>query len=263
MGFFHGGKSDPTVDAMAKGGLQFFDTLAAQQQQTFRGAQSALDVISKAWGPILAGGAVPFGFSPGLDSLLKANIIQTGTEGISNAVAAMQLREQQQSGGAPTMPTGASEQLMAQIEATGQQGIARGLQQEKLAGYEQGMKTLTGATEAELGIARAEDATGMAREATGAGSLALEAGKERWAEKQSGGILSNITSIAKGIGDVTGAITGIGNVGSMFQNVMARTPSTSSASGSYPSTGGMAPRYGADVGGPLSTLPVNPDGTYR
>lgn len=228
MGFFHGGKSDPVVDAMAKGGLQFFDTLQAQQQIAFQSNQAALDTLSKAWAPILAGGNVPYGFSPGLDSLLKANVIQTGTQGISNAVASQQLREQQESGGAAVLPSGAGEQLRSQIEATGQQGIARGLQAEKIAGYDQGLKTLEGGTQAELGIANAWDPAARASAATGAGALALKAGAERFKEQQSGGILSNIDAIAKTAMDVEGAVTGAGDVGAMFKSP-AKNPGTSAA----------------------------------
>jgi len=176
---------------------------------------------------------VPYGFSPQLDSLLKANVIQTGTEGISNAVASQQLREQQAGGGAMVLPTGAGEQLRAQIEATGQQGIARGLQQEKIAGYEQGLKTLEGGTQAELGIAGAWNPAARAEAATQAGGLALQAGEERFKEKQSGGILSDIGAVADVAGKVAGAVTGVGDVGAMFKG-------TSSALSTPSSTGGWA-----------------------
>ena len=236
MGFFHGGKADPTVDAMAKGGLQFFDMLQAQQQIAFQGNQAALNAISAAWAPVLASGAVPFGFSPGLDSLLKANVIQTGTQGIVNSMAAQDLRAMQEGGGAAVLPTGASEQIRAEIEATGQQGIAKGLQAEKIAGYDQGLKTLEGATQAELGVANAWDPAARAGATTGAGGLALQAGEEDWKEKQSGGILSNISSIAKTAGDVVGAATGVGHFAGLMKGP-STVLSQPSATGGWATSG--------------------------
>jgi hypothetical protein len=132
-------------------------------------------------------------------------------------MASQQLREQQMGGGAEALPSGAGEQLRAQIEATGQQGIAKGLQSEKIAGYDQGLKTLEGGTQAELGIANAWNPAARAEATTGAGNLALNAGTENWKEKQSGGILANIDAVAKTAEDVMGAVTGAGSMGAMFK----------------------------------------------
>jgi len=213
--------ANPTVIDVAQQAPQFFDTLQAQQQQAFQGNQAALNAVSQAWAPVLQTGAVPYGFSAGLDNLLQSNVISTGTTAEVNAANAAALQQRQLAGGAPgAAPAGAQAQINADIAATGQQQIAKGLQAEKIAGYQQGVTNLEAGTRAELGIAGAEEAPQLGQAATGAGGLALSAGEAQFNENQ----ISSPMNIAKGvIGDVTsaaGAITGIGDVGSMFSNSM-------------------------------------------
>lgn len=211
-----------TVTQTAKQASQFFDTLQAQQQIAFQGNQAALGAISKAWAPVLSSGVVPYGYSSGLDNLLKANVIDTGAQGTTNAMNAEALRQKQESGGANVLPTGANAQIDATIQALGQQKTAAGLQAEKIAGYDQGLKNLEGGTQAELGVASAENETGLASGANSAGDLALNAGTEEFKEAQQPGlfhqIMGAINDGAQAIGSVAGAVTGIGDIGASFKN---------------------------------------------
>lgn len=176
--------ANPTVIGVAQNGSQFFDTLQAQQQQAFGGNQGALQAISKAWAPVLQTGAVPYGYSAGLDRLLSSNAIQQGAAATANAQNAAALQRKQAAGGANVMPTGADAQINADIAAKGAQSTAQALTGIKEAGFQQGLTNLSGATQAELGIASGENETGLGEAATGAGALALNAGQAQWQENQ-------------------------------------------------------------------------------
>lgn len=176
--------ANPTVTGVAQQGSQFFDSLQQQQQQAFGGNQAALQAVSSAWAPVLQTGAVPYGYSAGLDQLLSSNAIQEGAAATTNAQNAAALQEKQAAGGANVMPTGAQAQISADIAAKGAQSTAQALTGIKEAGYQQGLSNLTGATQAELGVAGGENETGLAEGATGAGALALNAGQAQWQENQ-------------------------------------------------------------------------------
>lgn len=205
------------VMATADSATQFFDTLQAQQQQAFGGNQAALSIVSNAWAPVAQSGAIPYGYSPGLDALLKSNIIDTGAAATANAQNAADLRLKQESGGASVLPSATQEALKDNIAATGQQATAKNLAAEKEAGYQQGVTNLKDLTSSELGIASGEDETGLGSNANSAGGLALNAGKEVFNEAQATGPLAMAGSIIGDIGGAVGDITGIGDVASMFK----------------------------------------------
>ena len=176
--------------------LNFMSTLQQQQATAFAGNQGALNTLSSAWAPVAATGAIPYGYSPQLDSILKSNIINQGAQATTNAENAAQLQERQQSGGAPgAAPAGAAQAINAEIGAKGQQSTAQNLANEQVAGYQQGEQNLTGLTSAELGIASGENDTGLAGASTGAGALGLSAASESWKQGQTsspGAILGDI-----------------------------------------------------------------------
>ena len=200
--------ANQSVIDIANAAPNFYNTLVGQQQQAFGENQAALQALSKAWAPVLTSGSVPYGYSPALDSLLQANAIQTGTQAETNTMNAAALKEQQESGGANVMPSGANDAINAQITATGQQKIASGLQQEKIAGYEQGLSNLEGGTKAELGIADATDPSKAASAAEGAGQLAVGAGAERFKENQETGGLAQFEGISSGLANLGKAASG-------------------------------------------------------
>jgi hypothetical protein len=117
------------VKDVADSSNQFYDTLQGQQQTVFGENQTALSTLAKAWGPVLSSGAVPYGFSPGLDSMLQANIMDTSATATTNAENAEALQQKQASGGANVAPTGSDAAINAEILARGQQSEASGLQQ--------------------------------------------------------------------------------------------------------------------------------------
>src|ERR1700677_1959418 len=154
--------ANPNVTAVSNSALNFMNTLQGEQQTAFQGNQAALQSLQSAWSPILAGGAIPAGYSPGLDNLLQTQIRDNGAQGTANAENATALQERQAGGGNNALPTGSDAAVNAQIEAAGQQGTAKNLQAEKTADYQQGISNLEGATNAELGIAGGESETGLA-----------------------------------------------------------------------------------------------------
>jgi hypothetical protein len=200
--------ANPTVISTAQSASAFFDNLQAEQSQAFAGNQTALNALQSAWGPILAGGSIPAGYSPGLDAMLQSQIRSQGAQATANATDAAALRQQQLAGGADVLPTGANAAVDAQIQATGQQATAKGLQEEKTADYQQGVTNLEAGTNAELGIASGENETGLASGATGAGGLGLSAAEAQWQENQTSSPGAILGDIGKGISDAAG-IAGI------------------------------------------------------
>ena len=197
----------------AQSALNFMSELQGQQTAAFSGNQAALSSLSSAWAPVLQTGAVPYGYSPGLDSMLKSNIINQGAQATTNAQNAAQLQERQASGGAPgAAPAGAQEAVNAEIQARGQQSTATNLGNEEIAGYQQGLSNLQGATGAELGIASGENETGLAGASTGAGGLGVNAAEAEWQENQTSSPAAILGDIGTGLKDVTA----LGNVAAMF-----------------------------------------------
>lgn len=176
--------ANPGVIQAAQSALTFMGNLQQQQSQAFSGNQSALKALSSAWAPVLSSGAVPYGYSPQLDNLLQTHIRDNGAQATANAENANALQTKQASGGAQVLPSGAQEAVNAEIEAKGQQATATNLAGEKQAGYEQGVKNLEGATQAELGVASGENETGLASAATGSGALGLAGSQAQWQENQ-------------------------------------------------------------------------------
>jgi hypothetical protein len=198
---------NPNVKQVSNSALNFMNTLQGEQSTAFAGNQAALQSLQSAWSPILAGGAIPAGYSPGLDSLLQTQIRNNGAQGTANAENAASLQEKQAGGGNNALPTGADAAVNAQIEATGQQSTAKNLQAEKTADYAQGVTNLEGATNAELGIAGNENETGLAGGANAAGGLSSAAGQAEWQENQTSSaaaILGDIGAGAKDAGDIFG-----------------------------------------------------------
>ena len=213
--------SNPVVKSIANEGLDFFNTLQGQQQTMFGENQTALQALSKAWGPVLSSGAVPYGYSAGLDSMLQANVMQTSATATSNAENAEALQQKQASGGANVAPTGSNEAINAEILAKGQQSAASGLQQEKIAGYQQGVANLEGATSAEEGIMKDTDSTAAADAVVNAGNMAEKAGVDEWTENQATGspaaIMKDISqgvSLATQIAGAGAGFAGMGGGGS-------------------------------------------------
>ena len=196
--------SNPIVASTASNAAAFFDNLQQEQSQAFSGNQTALNALQSAWNPILSGGSIPAGYSPGLDAMLQSQIRSQGAQATANATNAAQLRQQQLSGGANVLPTGANAAVDAQIQAQGQQATATGLQNEKTADYQQGVANLEGATNAELGVAGAENETGLASTATGAGSLGLAGAEAQWQENQTSSPGAILGDIGSAVGDATG-----------------------------------------------------------
>jgi hypothetical protein len=160
---------------IAKDEAEFMSNLQGEQATQFANEQQAQQQIQAAWSPIIAGGPYQYGFSTAEDQQLQQNIVNQGAEATANSINATELREQQQSGGAATAPTGAQTALEAQVRQTGAQSTATNLANEKLAGYEQGSKLFSEATGAEQSVAQLANPNAYAGAATSAGNAALDA----------------------------------------------------------------------------------------
>lgn len=204
--------ASPGVISTEQSALSFMNQLQGEQTAAFGQNQAALSALSSAWAPVLQTGQVPFGYSQGLDSILKSNIINQGASATANAENAAALQERQNSGGAALAPQGAQEAINAGIEAKGQQATAQNLSNEQIAGYQQGEQNLQGATQAELGIASGANETGLAGATTGAGSLGLNAAEAQWQENQTSSPAAILGDIGTGIKD----FTSLASAASMF-----------------------------------------------
>jgi hypothetical protein len=198
--------ANSSVIQASQSGLNFMNTLQSQQSTAFAGNQAALTSLSNAWAPVLSTGAVPYGYSAGLDSLLQTNIRNNDAQATANAENASALQEKQASGGANVLPSGSQEAVNAEIEAKGQQTTATNLASEKEAGYQQGITNLTGATQAESAIASGENETGLASGATGAGSLGLAGAEAQWQENQGSSPAAILGDIDAGEKDAAGGM---------------------------------------------------------
>ena len=199
---------NPVVKQTATSALNFMTGLQNEAETAFSGNQAALDSISSAWGNVLAGGAIPSGFSPTLDKLLQSQIVNQGAVSTANATNAAALQQKQQSGGANVLPTGASQAIDAQIASAGRASTNANLTNEKIADEQQGLTNLEGATNAELGVASGENEVGLSGAATGSGALASNAGNTEFQENQQtggpGAILGNIGAAANDASSIFG-----------------------------------------------------------
>lgn len=198
--------ANQNVAATSTSALNFMNTLQAQQNQAFQGNQSALNAVSSAWGNILSGGAIPPGYSAGLDAMLKTNISNNAAQGDINAKNAAMLQQRQASGGAAA-PAGANAAVNAEIDASSNASKNANLTAEQTANYQQGVTNLESATGAELGVAGAESDVGLAGATTGSGQLASSAGQAQWQENQTSSPAAILGDIGSAAGDA-GAIFG-------------------------------------------------------
>lgn len=198
--------ANPGVIQTSQSALNFMNTLQAQQNTAFQGNQQALDAVQGAWGNILAGGAIPPGYSAGLDAMLQTNIRNNSAAGEVNAKDAAALQAKQAGGGA-LAPAGETAAVNAQIDAGTNASLNQNLTAEKTADYEQGITNLDSATKAELGVAQGENEVGLASASTGSGQLGLGASQAQWQENQTSSPAAILGDIGTAVGDA-GAIFG-------------------------------------------------------
>lgn len=185
--------------------LTFTSTLMGEQNAAWGTNQAATQTLMAAWAPVLQSGQIPYGYSPALDTALRTDIVNQGSQATTNAINAQLLREQQEAGGAQVLPTGANAQVEAVTEALGQQKTAEALTQEREAGFNQGITNLEGATKGIAGAAELESPTGIASAANSAGSELLAGATEQYKENQNsllkqvlGGVIGGAESFLTG-----------------------------------------------------------------
>lgn len=200
--------SNQVVKDVANEGLSFFNDLQNQQQTLWGQNQTALNTISKMWAPVAATGVIPYGYSAGLDSMLQANVLQTAGTATANATNAAALQQKQATGGANVSPTGSNEAINAEILARGQQASATGLQNEKIAGYKQGVENLEAATQGENAILEDTNPEKAAEAVTQAGNMAETAGNAEFEENQQTGPMATFQGISSGLANLGKAASG-------------------------------------------------------
>jgi len=156
---------------------QFMETLQNEQGTQFANNQEALNTLKTAWEPIAKGGAYQYGFSSAEDQNLISQIESGGATATTNSVAAQQLREQQMSGGADVLPSGAQAAIEAQQREVGAQNTANNLLKEKELGYQTGRENFLNSTKAEEDIAQLSNPTSYAEAANQTAQNELGANK--------------------------------------------------------------------------------------
>lgn len=194
---------------------QFQQMMQNETSTAFAGQQQAINTINQAMTPLVKGGAYQYGFSTAEDQAIQSQIENAGATATENTVAAQQLRDQQATGGAGGLPTGAQEAIEAQARETGAQKTAAQLGQEKELGYQVGRENFLAGTQAEEQVASLENPTGLANATTNAGDLSLKAiqnvdtaNANSFTAKLLGGAISGgITALTGGLANVAGGGT--------------------------------------------------------
>lgn len=205
MGIFGGEDKYTKQDAIQQ--YNFMGDLIGEQNAAWGTNQAISQQISNMWASVAKSGQLPYGFAPSLDAALRTNIFNLGTQATTNAVNAQQLREQQESGGAPVLPTGANAQTEAVAQTLGQQQTAQALGQERIAGYQQGVTNLTSATKGLETAGELESPTGIASAAVGEGGNVNKVAQLGSQEQQSN-LLHSVLS-----GGVAGALGNLDTAG--------------------------------------------------
>lgn len=153
----------------------FLQQMTTEQETQYATQQPLLAQVQQTWAPILAAGPNQEGYSEAENNAQRAEIQNQGTAAQANATDAEALREKQQSGGANVLPSGASDQINADINILGGQKTAQGLEAETAANYAQGRQNFENATTAESGVAGLQNPIGYAGATTNAEGQATNA----------------------------------------------------------------------------------------
>lgn len=203
-----GGPSQASINN-EKAQTAFYNQVTAQQSAAFAEQQGILSDIQSVVEPIVNAGPNAYGFTPQEDALLKSQIETQGAQSIANAQNAAELGEKQAAGGAAILPTGAQEQINANLGLVGEQNIANQLTQEQLAGWQAGEQRYQSALNALTGNASLISPTSYTQAATGAGQSAT--GAINLADSEKSNLLSSI--LGGVIGSGTSFLTaGLGNI---------------------------------------------------
>jgi hypothetical protein len=193
----------------------YFNEVTQQASQTYAESQSAYNELIATWGPIFQAGPNQYGFSPAEDAALRGEIINTSANATAAATNATELGLAQSGGGKTNLPTGAEEQLLAIQNVLGGQAEATALQNEKVAGFEQGQANFEQASSAITGEQQILNPIGESNAATGAGKNATSAIQQVDSERTNilGSILGGVTQSV--VGGLTGGLgTVVSNIGS-------------------------------------------------
>lgn len=238
-----GGPSQAAINN-EKAQTAFYQQVTGQQAQAFSEQQNILQDIQSVVQPIVNAGPNAYGFTPQEDALLKSQIETQGAQATANAQNAAQLAEKQASGGAAILPTGATEQINANLNLLGEQNTANQLTSEELAGWNFGNQRYLEAENALSGNASLISPTSYTNAATGAGAGAT--GAINLADSERSNLLSSI------LGGVVGAL---GGPNSLFTGFLSGEAGQSSGgdpnSGGGFALGGISPE---GVGNILDTL---------
>lgn len=170
-----GGGASHQMKEESKAQDAFYKTMVGQQESQFANQTDLLNTIRGVWTPILQAGPSQEGFSPAMDQALKAQITDQTAAATANAINAQELREKQETGGAPVLPSGAQAQLEEQAKVLGQQAKAAGIQKETVENYATGRQNFLAAQNALSGTAELMNPVAYSGEAVAGGKSAFDA----------------------------------------------------------------------------------------
>jgi len=175
----------------------YYQTLTQQAQQEFGQASKVFDDLYAAMSPIVAAGINQQGFSTG--ELQNLNSIAETSSGEAYSAAAQNVREQEAAaGGSNFVPSGANEQINAEVAARGAGQTAGELNQIEQANYATGRSNyLAAAGDLSAATGTYSTSIGAANAATAGGNAAANTANQIAQENNSW------------VGAVTGALGGI------------------------------------------------------
>jgi hypothetical protein len=178
---------------------QFYQTMTQDYNQQFANQNSILNSLTKSLSPAISAGVNQFGYSGAEVSNLNAQAIQgTGQE---YAKAAKSLRQNQaaRGGGMQFLPSGANEQINAELGSAAANQASSELSGIQQKGYAAGRENYNNAV-GQLGSAAAMyNPTGYSNSATGAGSAAESTMNQIQQENQAADPFNAILGAAGGV----------------------------------------------------------------
>ena len=150
---------------------QFYTNLNNSYATTYAGQQNILNSLTAEFQPILAAGPNQEGFSAQEETALNTQAAESTAAGAQEAQVALGNKEAAQGGGA-AIPSGAQEELSANIDTSAGNEEAALRTQITEADYQQGLTNFNEAAGVLGNTAALENPTGVAGAATSAGSAA-------------------------------------------------------------------------------------------
>ena len=183
----------------------FYQQMTSDYSQQFGAQSNILSALTKSLNPIIAAGPNQFGYSAPQVANLNAQSVQGTGQQYTKASQAVRESQAARGGGMQFLPSGANEQVnadLASAAANQESNQLLGIQQ---AGYQQGNTMYNNAVGQLGGVAGMYNPTGYSSSATGAGSAA---GSTMQAIQQEEQAANPMNAILGAVGGVAGSFAG-------------------------------------------------------